>query len=172
MDADGSNAKELPIPKTDSVHDWSRDGKWLVTERLGVQLYVMHLDGTGQRRLTKDGTNSYPRFSPDSRKIVYHHWDKEDCWSIWVVDADGKNARAVMKEEGLVAPVFACWSPDGKRLMVIRHTWELDEKGQRHVSGPDNADFHIQIMDADGQNCRRLDLADAKVTWLGLADWR
>ncbi len=179
MDADGSNARELPIPKTDEVDDWSRDGKWFVTvsdrhppHGHGYQLYVMRPDGTGQRRLTKDGLNCYPRFSPDSRKIVYCHQTAKEGNSIWVVDIDGKNARAIMKEEELVSPNFACWSPDGKRLAVMRFTWQLDEKGRRIGREPADADYHIEIMDADGRHRHRLELADAKVRWLGHADWR
>jgi RNA polymerase sigma factor (sigma-70 family) len=179
MDADGSNAKELPIPKTDEVDDWSRDGKWLVTvsdrhppHGHGYQLYVMRPDGTDQRRLTKDGLNCYPRFSPDGRKLVYCHQTAKEGNSIWVVDIDGKNARAIIKEEELVSPNCACWSPDGKRLAVVRFTWQLDEKGRRVGREPADADYHIEIMDAKGQHRHRLELADAKAMWLGHADWR
>jgi Tol biopolymer transport system component len=50
------------------------------------------------------------------------------------------------------------WSPDGKRLAVIHR-------------GPD-ADCRLEIMDADGQNRRRLNLTDTKIGWLGHGDWR
>jgi Tol biopolymer transport system component len=179
MDSDGSNARKLPLPKTDEVDDWSRDGKWLVTvsdrhppHGRGYQLYLMRPDGTRQRRLTKDGLNCYPRFSPDSCKIVYCHQTAKEGNSIHVVDVDGKNARAIMKEEDLVSPAFACWSPDGKRLAVVRFTWELDEKGRRIGKAAADADYHLVIMDGDGKHRRRLALADARVTWLGHADWR
>jgi TolB protein len=177
IDANGNNARELPIPKTDEVDDWSPDGKWFVTvsdrhppHGHGYQLYVMHPDGTGERRLTRDGLNCYPRFSPDSRKIVYTHQTAKEGNSIWVVDVDGKNAREVIKEENLVSPDFACWSPDGKRLALIRFKLERGDDGVRS-SGPD-AECRLEIMDADGQNCRRLTLADATISWLGHADWR
>jgi len=179
IDADGRNPKELAIPKTDEVDDWSPDGKWFVTvsdrhppHGHGYQLYVMHPDGSGERRLTKNGLNCYPRFSPDSRTVVYCHQTAKEGNSIWVVDIDGKNARPLIKEEDLVSPNFACWSPDGKRLAVLRFKWEQDEKGERFTRNPNDADYHILIMDADGQNRRRLDLADATVSWLGHGDWR
>lgn len=179
VDADGRNAKELPIPKTDEVNDWSRDGKWFVTvsdrhppHGSGYQLYLMHPDGTGERRLTKNGLNCYPRFSPDSRSVVYCHQTGKEGTSVWVVDIDGKNARPIIKEEDLVAAEFGCWSPDGKRLAVIRFKWERDENGRRVISNPADADYHIVITDTDGRNRRRLQLADATITWLGHADWR
>jgi Tol biopolymer transport system component len=171
MAADGSDAKKLPIPETDEVDDWSPDGKWFVAvsdrhppHGRGYQLYVMRPDGTEQRRLTKGGgLNVYPRFSPDSRRLVYLRQTAKEGNSIWVVDVDGTNARQIMKEEGQVTPDFACWSPDGKRLAVVRFTTERDRE---------DADTHIEIMDADGQNRRRLNIANAKVIWLGHADWR
>ncbi len=83
VNRDGSGAKRMPIPETDQVADWSADGKWLVTVSdrddapgLGYQLYRMHPDGTKQLRLTKEGRNCFPRFSPDGRRIVYHR----DYW--------------------------------------------------------------------------------------------
>jgi Tol biopolymer transport system component len=178
MEADGSKAKKLPIPKTDEVDDWSSDGKWFVTvsdrhppHGHGYQLYVMHPDGTNERRLTKNGLNCYPRFSPDSRKIVYIHQTHKEGNSIRMVDIDGKNDREILREEGLVYPDFACWSPHGKRLAIVRREWEgIDEKGNRFGSG--KLEQHLEIMDADGQNRRVLELADAKIFWLGHADWK
>lgn len=177
IDANGANAKELPIPKTDEVDDWSPDGKWFVTvsdrhppHGHGYQLYVMHPDGTGECRLTKNGLNCYPRFSPDSRKIVYIHQTAKEGNSIWVVDVDGKNAREVLKEENLVSPDFACWSPDGKRLAVCRFKWDDGDDGVRRRGA--DSEHRLEIMDTDGQNRRRVTLADATIVWLGHADWR
>ena len=60
FNVDGSGAVKLPIPETDEVDDWSPDGRWLVTvsdrhppHGSGYQLYLMHPDGTDQRRLTE-----------------------------------------------------------------------------------------------------------------------
>jgi Tol biopolymer transport system component len=176
IDANGNNPKELPIPKTDEVDDWSPDGKWFVTvsdrhppHGHAYQLYVMHPDGTEERRLTKDGLNCYPRFSPDSRKIVFIHQTAKEGNSLWMVDVDGKNARAILKEENLVAPDFACWSPDGKRLAVIGFQEEQGDGGRTRRAG---AECHLEIMDLDGQNRRRVTLADATIVWLGHGDWR
>ena len=79
LDLETMQAKQLPVPETDEVDDWSRDGNWLVTVSdrhapygSGYQLYVMHPDGTGERRLTEGALNCYPKFSPDGKRIVYN----------------------------------------------------------------------------------------------------
>jgi hypothetical protein len=88
-------------------------------------------------------------------------------------DLDGKNAKEIIKEVDLTSPDGAYWSPDGKQIAVVLFNWELDEKGKRRLSDPENANFHIDIMDLDGKNRREVKLADAKVVWIGaLGDWR
>src|SRR5262249_23727304 len=103
FEADGSNPTKLPIPETDSVEDWSPDGRWFVTcsdrhppRGSGYQLYLMKTDGTEQRRLTKDGLNVFARFSPDGRKILYLHQTAKEGNSIWVMDLEGKNAKEIV----------------------------------------------------------------------------
>jgi hypothetical protein len=51
--------------------------------------------------------------------------------------------------------------------------WTLNEQGRRSVGDPNDANFRIAIMNADGSNRRELKLADAKVVFVGsLGDWR
>jgi Tol biopolymer transport system component len=190
IDADGSNPVRLPIPDTDSVEDWSPDGQWFVTcsdrhppHARGYQLYVMKTDGSQQRRLTEGGLNCNARFSPDGRKILYLHQTHKEGNSIWVVDADGKNAREIVKTIGvaghaarLVDPQAgvldsAFWSPDGKQIAVVLLDWK---KGMVLMRDAEQANFRIEIMDVDGKNRRELKLADAKFVYIfGYAsDWR
>ena len=176
FNADSTGATQLPIPETDEVDDWSPDGDWLVTvsdrhppHGRGYQLYVMHPDGTGQRRLTEGpGLNVYARFSPDGKQIAYHHQDR-DGDSIWIVDRDGKGRRRVLAEENDVAPQFCCWSPDGKRLAITLETWQRDEQN-RKVLGLGDSNPQIVIVDIDGKNRRTLDLPHAD--WIGTPSWR
>jgi dipeptidyl aminopeptidase/acylaminoacyl peptidase len=179
MKADGTDSAKLPIPETDEVDDWSPDGKWIVTvsdrhepHGSGYQLYVMRPDGTEERRLTQGrGLNVYPRFSPDSRKVVYLHQEKGTN-SIWVVNIDGTNARRILQEEDRAGIDGACWSPDGKHLTVARFDWELNEKGEK-VRGIDKDYNHrLEIMDADGKNRKELKLDELKPVWMGHPDWR
>lgn len=178
---DGSKRTRMPIPETDEVDDWSRDGAWLVTvsdrhetSSVGYQLYRMRPDGSRALRLTQEGRNVHPRFSPDSRRIVYSrdYWmSKSDAHELHVMDVGGGNDHVVLRSEGLEDFEEACWSPDGRRLAVIWTTWQMkDGQKVRRVGEPSR--FRIEIMDADGTNRRELKLPNATMLQLFDPDWR
>jgi RNA polymerase sigma factor (sigma-70 family) len=187
MNADGSKPTRLPIPEEDHVHDWSPDGKWLVTvsdrDRIrinrtsyinyGYQLYLMKPDGSEQRRLTEGGINLQPRFSPDGKRLLYSYTrpDRvEGGW--WLRDVDGGNPREIFRREDLVGSDTACWSPDGKHLALILFDWSLDEQGRRVLKTDESANHRIEILDADGKNRRELKLDNLKPVFLSDPDWR
>lgn len=181
INADRTDLVRLPLPETDGVEDWSPDGQWVVTvsdrhppQGSGYQLYVMRPDGTEERRITQDGLNVYSRFSPDSRSVVYTHQDKNGN-SLWVVNVDGTNPREIVKAEGAGgagAVGAACWSPDGKQLVVHRFDWELDENGRKIKRAGNGHDDRLEIVDADGKNMRRLTLEELRPLEMGHPDWR
>jgi Tol biopolymer transport system component len=171
----------LPSPVTDSVNDWSPDGRWFVTSSdrhpphgSGYQIYAMKTDGTQERRLTQGGLNVLARFSPDAKKILYVRQTAKVGNSLWTMDVDGTNAEEIVKEVDLAAPGGTCWSPDGKQVAVSMFNWELDENGKRvRDPGSDTMNARIEIMDADGKNRRELKLAGAKFLFIGApGDWR
>jgi RNA polymerase sigma factor (sigma-70 family) len=188
MNPDGSKPTRLPVHEEDHVKDWSPDGKWLLTvsdrDRIrinrtryilyGYQVYLMQPDGQNQRRLTKDGVNLDPRFSPDGKRILYNYVHPErDEGGWWIMDADGKNAREVFRREGLTSSDGACWSPDGKHLAVVLFDWSVDENGQKVLRRADeDANYRIEITDADGKNRRQLNLDNLKPLYLSDPDWR
>ncbi len=174
---DGSGSTKLLMRELDEINDWSGDGQWfaVVTKReppfgRGYQLYRMRPDGTEELRLTKDGLNCYPRFSPDSQKILYLHQTAKDGNSLHVVDLDGKNDREILREEGVVGVESGCWSPDGRRLAVQRANYQPG--GKRLYAKPGESNWWLEIMDTDGTNRRKLSLVGAKIIWVDQPDWR
>ncbi len=181
-DLETKQAKKLPVPETDEVDDWSRQGNWLVTTSdrhpphgSGYQLYVMHPDGTGERRLTEGALNCYPKFSPDGKRVVYKR--SADLGSLWVVDIDGSNRKQVMIEnaDGSETPEHARWSPDGKWLVVKVFNWQTrttdDGKKEKFLSGGEGND-RIAILLPDGTNRRVLQLKGVlKTSWIGDLQW-
>ena len=79
---------------------WSPDGRRIVFEcqRGGAEICVMAADGSHLQRLTTEGTGDVrdrqPSWSPDGRQII---WTRQNpltgAWDLYVMDADGQNAR-------------------------------------------------------------------------------
>jgi Tol biopolymer transport system component len=137
--ADGSGLKDLKLPPEDQVHDWSPDGRWLLTtssrDAGGWRLYLVSLDGGERRRLSDRAGLYYPRFSPDGRRILCTASD-----GIWVMGLDGGNPRRVF-EDGR-SGASACWSPDGTRIAVVvngRKGGEGQDAGRIELIGLDGS---------------------------------
>ena len=177
LKSDGSGATKLPIPDSEGVQDWSPDGQWIVTVSSrqapkfpNYQLYVMHLDGTGER-LISDGTggNVYPRFSPDGQQVAYLHWVNDDA-SIQVVNVDGTGRRILVRDDPTTSHDNLSWSPDGKTIVVRVRTPEIDptDGHKRHVAGQGNP--RLLVINVDGSGSRTIPTPTAR--WLESPDWR
>ncbi len=111
VNADGSDPRKLPIAETEQVDDWSPDGTWVLTgshrdQGVGYQIYRMRLDGSDARRLTTTGNgvlNLDGRISPDGRRVAYFRIGDRQS-GIWVMDADGSNARRVFEASERAIP--------------------------------------------------------------------
>ena len=164
--------QKLPIPETEQVEDWTSNGDWLVTisgrhskEKNGYQLYMMHPDATGERRITQGrSANLYPRFSPDGKQIAYHHFTLTEKGSLWVVDVDGSNARQILGEHENAVIGGLCWSPDNRSL-AMKVTENINER--------DNRKTRLEIVAAAGGVPRVLKLKDVTVIhFLQTPEWR
>jgi RNA polymerase sigma factor (sigma-70 family) len=167
VNADGTGLEDLKIPPEDGVADWSSDGKWLLTAssrgaKIGWQLYVMHPDGTEQRRITEDGNPFYARFSPDGRRVIYSDMARKENRGIWMVDSDGKNRHLVLPFDRDASPA-ACWSPDGKQIAITLWTYA---RGNQPAPEP-----KIIVMDLDGGKLKEYPTPNrAQVS--DMPDWR
>jgi Tol biopolymer transport system component len=81
------------------------------------QIYRARFDGSELRRLTSEGENSNPSWSPDGRRIAFLRREPgtQSRSDVWLMGADGSNPirRTVQGNYRSVA-----WSPDGTRLAV------------------------------------------------------
>jgi dipeptidyl aminopeptidase/acylaminoacyl peptidase len=68
---------------------------------------------TGERTQLVQGTQ--PILSPDGKQIAYLS-NQSGASQVWVIDADGTNARQVTHAEGSFTGKNLCWSPDSSQI--------------------------------------------------------
>ncbi len=110
--------------------DVSPDGEWIVFDLLG-HVYRVPAEG-GEAEVLTGGSgvavNYHPRYSPDGARIAFVS-DRKAQYNLWVMDADGSNARQVFHDVN-VRVTQPTWTPDGEYIVVQRSTL-----GDRRESG-------------------------------------
>ncbi|WP_435415483.1 amidohydrolase family protein [Polaribacter aestuariivivens] len=99
--------------------DVSPDGKTIVFDLLG-DIYKMPISG-GTATILRSGLayEVQPRFSPNGKYISFTS-DAEGGNNIWVMKADGSEAKSITKEKFRLLN-NAVWTPDGKSLVARKH---------------------------------------------------
>ncbi|GIX17518.1 MAG: TolB protein [Rhodothalassiaceae bacterium] len=125
----GWDVNDPPGPKAEAAIDvtsgtWmsldvSPDGRTIVFDLLG-DIYAIPVTGGEAKPLTRGlAWDFQPRFSPDGRRIAFIS-DAGGGENVWVMDADGGNARQVTKEDFRLLGNPA-WSPDGRFIVARKH---------------------------------------------------
>jgi Tol biopolymer transport system component len=158
-DADGGHQQQLT---SDSYVDYapavSPDGRYIVfkTERRGDLLYLSHLwrmdiDGSNLRQLT-NGNDHIPRWSPDSRWVVYASLADDGYDRLWRVPVDGGAQERL-------SPLKAQWpdiSPDGSSIACALFDEQLDAPRWRIAILPASGDSPSKIFDYRSPGIRRV----------------
>ncbi|WP_417861308.1 amidohydrolase family protein [Winogradskyella sediminis] len=99
--------------------DVSPDGKHIVFDLLG-DIYKLDIKG-GKAQLLREGLpfEIQPRFSPNGKYITFTS-DAGGGDNIWVMDADGSNAKQITKENFRLLN-NAIWTPDGNYIIARKH---------------------------------------------------
>jgi Tol biopolymer transport system component len=179
MSVDGSNQTRLTNSSESSTFAaWSPDGSRIAfargtsptaTTRGTRQIWVMNADGTGAQQVTAEGDNYRPRWSPDSKKLIFAS-DRDGDFTnalarekgptfglhdIYLMNADGTGLQRLTSIRTSLSgePVF---SPNGKQI-AFRSRRDKDANGDNYCA--------IWVMNTDGSNPRNLTPIPADITW-------
>jgi Tol biopolymer transport system component len=115
-------------------------GPCLSTDR--SDLFTIRPDGSGLKQLTRLGTASNPKWSPDGSRILFVRSVKRAhrvVSELWTLGPNGGRASRLTSAENVVA---ADWSADGTRLAILRTTGDV------------NSQVEVWVGDADGSSLR------------------
>ena len=127
MNADGTQQRNLTQhPKQDGFPCWLPDGKYLVfkrAEHTTLEIFVIELATRKIRQLTDLGSASSPSWSPDGKEIAYEFARAGEGTHIYIMDADGRNNRPLIRQPrrgafgGTILSFDPHWSPDGQQIV-------------------------------------------------------
>jgi len=157
MDADGTNSVRVTAVNLglDALRPtWSPDGERLAFAGTikpfqgKLHIFVVAVDGSGRRQLTRGSGEYEPAWSPDGTRIAYFAKD-----AVWVMNADGSGSRRVAS--GDLTAFQPTWSPDGTRIAFVN-------------ASPDHSD--IYVVGVDGASPHSItrpwrDKADEAPSW-------
>lgn len=100
---------------------FSPDGKRIAFARIGVGILTMNIDGTGLRRLTTNGRDSFPAWSPDGAHIAFIRPYKAE-WRINTMSSSGAAERRLGQAPPSGRPTWTAGGlliPSGGDLLKI-----------------------------------------------------
>ena len=105
--------------------DVSPDGNHIVFDLLG-DLYTLDVRGGRAAPMTRGmAFDTQPTYSRDGVWIAFVS-DRSGADNVWIVRADGSDARQVSFGGDDTVLVSPAWSPDGQSIYVSRYLWSLD----------------------------------------------
>src|SRR2546430_155625 len=97
---------------------FARDGRQIAFTRLSAGLFLVNVDGTHLRRLTANGSDRFPVYSPNGRRIAFIRSFKGIGYSVWVMSSDGRRQHRLRLAPTVAAAIRPARTPAGCSLVV------------------------------------------------------
>jgi Tol biopolymer transport system component len=115
VDETGAGLRQITTGALPAVSpSFSPSGTRIAFSRLGSGLFAMNVDGTGLRRLTSNGRDSYPVWSPDAKRIAFVRIAGAQ-WRVFTMSPTGRGQRRLPAAPPAGRP---SWTSDGKSILV------------------------------------------------------
>lgn len=115
IQTDGKGLQKITTGTTAATQPaYSPNGQQIAFSRLGSGIYKMNLDGSGLKRLTRNGRDGYPGWSPNGKLIAFTRITGKD-WSLFVMNASGGAVRRLQRAPSAGRPT---WAADGKSIFL------------------------------------------------------
>ncbi|MBM3752991.1 MAG: S9 family peptidase [Acidobacteria bacterium] len=92
----------------------------LAANKKTTQIYNVTLDGSSPKAVTSEGSNDRPRWSPDSKRLLFVS-DRGGSSQVWIMNADGSAQKQVTKLATEASGVLPF--PDGKRILFLSEVY-------------------------------------------------
>lgn len=107
-------------------------------------VWIANADGSEPRQLTHGGHQRSPRLMPGGHVVLYV---ESHPHKLWIVGADGKNAKRLTPENESRDEFEPAVSPDGKRIAYS--SWNSKAEGPEE-------EWEVHLMNADGTGRKRV----------------
>lgn len=132
-----AESSQLVTEATQQAQELSRLGRLAYVQ--GGDIWIRTLPDGEPQRLTTDGLNSQPRWSPSGEWLAFR---KEALDQVWIMRVDGEEVRPL--NEGNPIDTFA-WSPVEDRLACVGLP-----QGELYVQGADETEPATLVQDVWG----------------------
>ena len=136
-----------------TTYGYSKGLGWEWEGNKGLEIATSHLDGSGRKRLTKNGVADYvPVWSPNGSHIAFLSSDpgREERLSLYTINSHEANIQRLTYFLDL-AVVPPAWSSDGQKIAFLAYG--------------DNRYMYAYVVDADGQNLVNLGKTISHPVW-------
>jgi len=149
MNPDGTGAEPLTPASVKTIHpNWSPDSRSIAyctdddlkpPKKNSSEIYSIDLATRQSKTVITGGTNTYPVWSPDGKKLAFRRMLGETNSEVFVANADGSEAHNITNDPAFDG--WPAWSPDGRRIAFASNRG--NQNYQIYTMNPDGSDVSL-----------------------------